>query len=287
MFCLNLCEIFSPHSFRNMDLDGFFDHLSARKSAPVERIYLGSSFCSQYFLLTKFETLLDFCVRRGIPVTLTVPVFSEKDLDQGKQKIDRICLAASGIIDEITVNDIGMLSFVGSKQQYRINLGRLFFKDARDCRVPEHTACNVQPMMLAHLTNSYWKRYGIHGVELDATNHTLDTTPLVLTSTQVGIHLPYCYMTTGNICKFASIHQPVKLKFRPNSRCGLECAHVHDLYSGYMPQTDCIPVLHRVGRTLYFEVNDITVTGKNADRVIYFPVNELRKYADENTGSVK
>lgn len=287
MLCLNLCEIFSPHLFRSIDPDVFIDYISNSKRAPVQRVYLGSSFCSQYFLLAEFEPLLELCARKRIPVTLTIPVFSEKDLDQGKQKIGRICRAASGIIDEITVNDLGMLSFVHGLQQFRINLGRLFFKDARDCRVPDHGARSVQPMLLSHLADSYWSRYHVHTVELDATNRIVDTVALAYTDIQVGLHLPYCYMTTGNICKFASIHWPVDKKFRPNVRCGMECTHIHDIYSGYVPQTECSPVLHRVGRTLYFEADHTAVTGKPTSRVIYFPINELRKFADENIGSVK
>lgn len=287
MLCLNLCEIYSSHLFRSIDLNVFFDYLSTEKSAPVERVYLGSSFCSQYFLLTAFDLLLDFCAKRRTPVTLTLPVFSEKDLESGKQKLDRICRRYCGVIDEITVNDIGMLSFVHEIQQFRLNLGRLFFKDARDCRVPEHGAHSVQPMLLSNMADSYWSRYHINAVELDATNHILDTTVLEASDIQVGLHFPYCYMTTGNICKFASIHKPVAQKFRPNLRCGMECVHVHDTYSGYVSQTKCNPVLYRLGRTLYFKAAHITVTGKTIARLIFFPINELRKFADENIGSVK
>ncbi len=103
----------------------------------------------------------------------------------------------------------------------------------------------------------------------------------------VGLHAPFCYMTTGNICKFASIHYPVVQKFRPNLSCGMECAHVIDFYSGHVMQTDCDPLLIRIGRTLYFKNESVQTIGRFFDRIIYFPVKEWREYAHENFSSIE
>lgn len=288
MFCVNLCEIYSSYFFKNNNFESFLTYLSSKKGQLIERIYLGSSFCSQYFLqLSDYEQVFKFCAERGIHITLTLPVFTEKNIGLGKKKIATICKAASEIIDEITVNDIGMLSQFQSNRQYRINLGRLFFKDSRDCRVPEYTKRAVSPMLLSQLNNDYWKSLRFSLVELDPTNKIIDTSYIEKTNTNIGVHLPYCYMTTGNICKFASIHRDVEQKFRPNIQCGMECAHVSDIYSGHVVQTNCDPILKRFGRTLYFKASSIEFVGKAATRVIYFPVDEWRKYADENSGSIK
>lgn len=287
MFCVNLCEIYNSDFLTGSNLALFLNYLSSNKQ-PIERIYFGSSFCSQYFLqFSGYEQIFSFCAQNGIHVTLTLPVFTEKDLDAGKKKINEICEVGKKNIDEITVNDVGMLYYMQSKSQYCINLGRLFFKDPRDCRVPDYTKKAISPMLLSHLTDEYWKSIRFNLVELDPTNTTLNTVCLEKTDIDIGIHLPYCYMTTGNICKFASIHRDVKRKFRPNSKCSMECIHISDTYSGHIMQTDCDPVLQRFGRTLYFKKDSVKFIGKNASRVIFFPIDEWRKFIDENSGSSK
>lgn len=287
MFCLNLCEIFT----NIWTVDGTLENLINRiliKERQIERIYIGSSFCSQYYLnFFGYDRIFALCKKMGIPITLTIPVFTEKDIEIGKRKTLDICEKAHSIIDEITVNDIGMLSWLQTKKEYCINLGRLFFKDQRDCRVPEYTKKHVSPALLSHLADDYWKLFRISRVELDPTNLVIDTSCIYNTNINVGIHMPYCYMTTGNICKFASIHQTVKDKFRPNIQCDMECAHVCDSYSDHVNQTNCDPVLYRFGRTLYFKVDSVKFTGKKASRVIYFPIDEWRDLKDENTGSIK
>ncbi|MCM1060668.1 MAG: hypothetical protein NC452_10270 [Eubacterium sp.] len=288
MFCINLCELYNSYFFKNSIFDAFVKYISLKKSQPIERIYLGSSFCSQYFLgMSNYEYMFSFCAEKGLHITLTVPVFTEKDISLGKKKIEEICKKSMDTIDEITVNDLGMLSYFRIKQPYRINLGRLFFKDPRDCRCPNFTKEMVSPMLLSHLTDDYWRFLGIGLVELDTTNLVINTTCIENIDVDVGLHMPYCYMTTGNICKFASIHQDVQHKFRPNQQCGMECAHIFDSYSGHIAQTACNPSLIRYGRTLYFEVESVKLVGKEASRVIYFPINEWRKFVNENIGSFK
>ena len=261
--------------------------LFLEKEKRVERIYMGSSFCSQYYIgFNGYKNILYICKSRGIPVTLVIPIFSEKDIECGKKKTIEICQCLDGIIDEITVNDIGMLSWLNKQKGYHINLGRLFFKDARDCRVPEYYQEQVSPFFLSNIKNDYWRQFHINGVELDPTNRRIVTDVLEDCDFCIGVHMPYCYMTNGNICKFASVHRPVNKKFRPNLSCAMECMHISDTYSGYMHQTDCYPMLHRFGRTLYFKVESVEIVEKNTDRIIYFPIDEWREIKNENIGSV-
>lgn len=288
MFCVNLCEIYSPHFLRKINLEFFLDFLSSKMGEKIERIYIGSSFCSQYFLkLSDYESIFQLCKKRRICITLTIPVFTEKDVGAGKEKANVICQSGIGVIDEITVNDIGMLSYFQDKKSYQLNLGRLFFKDPRDCRVPDFYNKKVSPLLLSHLSDAYWRMFRFSAVELDPTNKELDMSFLEETDINFGVHFPFCYMTTGNICKFASIHRDVKQKFRPNLKCRLECAHICDYYSGHVAQTNCDPTLLRLGRTLYFEIDTVNCLGKTLSRVIYFPIKEWRKFTNENSGSIK
>lgn len=287
MICLNLCEIFTDDWIEKKYFKKILKKFSKRRKC-IRRIYIGSSFCSQYYLkFSGYKELLNICKEENISVTLVLPIFSEKDIVSGKQKTIEMIANSSGKIDEVTVNDIGMLWWFREKNDIKINLGRLFFKDPRDCRVPKYYHSRVEPVFLTNISDDYWKHFNILGVELDPTNQIVDTSIINDSNINIGIHVPFCYMTTGNICKFASIHKEIKQKFRPNLSCGMECMHISDIYMGGITQTSDDLFLYRYGRTLYFKVNSIEFVGKKPTRIIYFPVDEWRNIRIENTSSIK
>lgn len=288
MFCLNLCEIFTDEWIKNDYLGKVYKHF-CQVHGLIKRIYVGSSFCSQYFIKFRgYKKLLEFCRNQHIAVTLVLPVFSEKNIDSGKQKVSEIISYACGIVDEITVNDLGTLWWIHSNYNIRINIGRLFSKDPRDCRIPEYCNLGIQPFFLTNIGDAYWGNFDISSVELDPTNRVIDIYSINDMNIEIGLHMPYCYMTTGNICKFASIHRSIEQKFRPNLSCSLECMHISDTYSGHINQTDCDPILFRFGRTLYYKVNDlIELSTEKSTRIIYFPIDEWRDIRDENFDSLK
>lgn len=265
----------------------FYDQL-AMKGQQIERIYVGSTFCSQYFSQqTKYDFVLNFCQQHNIKVTLTLPVFTEKDLVLGKKKVEKLLDKGQEVVDEVTINDIGMLTYMQSKVKVRINLGRLFFKDPRDCRIPNYKEKMVEPVLLSNLENDFWRTFHVNLVELDSTNRVINTSILLKSDIDIGIHYPFCYMSTSNICKFASIHKDIASKFRPNMACNLECEHIIDTYSGHITQTDCDPIIYRLGRTLYYETEVSEFVGKQPSRIIYFPINEWRKCCNGNIGTIK
>lgn len=291
MFCVNLCEYFPPNHWAGNSLERFLKSLSAQRSGePVSRIYIGSSFCGKYFLhFSGFEHIFDWCGHSGIPVTICTPVFTEMDRQKGQDRLAMLCQSGKGVVDEITVNDYGMLSFLRSTS-HRLNLGRLFFKDPRDARVPDYVQQRVTPAFSSCLVDGFLKEYPISSIELDPVSEEMDLTPLKKVGFQVGLHTPFCYMTTGNICKFASIHRPIQWKFRPSLDCAMECLSIAESYSGHIKPTNCDPVLLRMGRTLYFERNAVSFHKEQPDRIIYFPAREWRGFVeggelDENTGS--
>jgi hypothetical protein len=279
-------------------LGTFMGYLSSRKNQRIERVYLGSSFCSQYFLrFSGYERIFAFCSSKGIHATLTLPIFSEKDLEAGKRKIAQICETCGACIDEITVNDIGMLAYVRGLARYRINLGRLFNRNPRDCRIPEHMAMTRR---LSIPDADLLESADIASIEFDPTNAAFEAGG----SGQIAVHTPYCYISTGNICKFASIHHDVDDKFRPNAACRMECHHICDIYRDHVPATGADTEIFRFGRTLYYRAQmpampkaeaykaGTSASPKaetyqactsaspqvNVSREIYFPVDEWREF---------
>lgn len=288
MFCLNLCDFFYIDIKSEKNIDNYLVTLEAMLQKKINRIYFGSYFCDLYFLKFKaYYELIQYCKSKNIQITLVLPVFSQNMLEIGKKRILEVCRYAETVIDEITVNDLGMLNFISKHYNHKINLGRLFFKNPRDCRVPEYIRCEVTPGLLSELNGAFFGKYTINCVELDPTNQILNVSELAKTNIKLVLHSPYCYMTTGKICKFASIHQHIEKKFRPNVNCRMECMHITDTYSGHIVPTDCDPIIYRLGRTLYFENGRVETNGKCFDRLLYFPVKEWRKILYESFSSCK
>lgn len=286
MLCINVCEFFNVDIQKNIT-EKFMNYLVYDKKDYIYRIYIGSYFCSQYFIkFNGINELLSYCILNNIKITLVIPVFSQKDLEYGKVRIKEICKKAGRIIDEITVNDIGMLHYITNEySNYKINFGRLFFKAPRDCRVPDYTERITESGSLSNIHLPFWKKYHINYAELDPTNKIIDLSFLKNDEILIALHMPFCYMTTGNICKFASIHKDAEQKFRPNTLCQMECMHIKDSYSGHIQQTDCDPLLERYGRTVFFKSSGAGIVGKDLSRKIYFAIEEWRKFIYEDTCS--
>ncbi len=285
MFCINMCDIF--HTINENQFVDFMNNLIEKLQKKPDRIYMGSYFCSQYFLkFNGFLQIIEYCRINNLYITLVIPVLNQKDLKNGKKRIEDICQQAGNIIDEITVNDIGMFRYF-LKQDYQINLGRLFFKTPRDCRVNDYNNSTVVPELISNLDLEFWRKENINGIELDPTNKNIDISMLADDTLTVGLHTPYCYMTTGHICKFASIHKDIEYKFRPNLTCQLECMHISEIYNGHNNLGEINSTIERYGRTLFFRNDPINVIGKDISKYIYFPIKEWREFLYENTGTIK
>ena len=253
MFCLNLCEVLSGALLHDHKLDAVIEKVvqDNQIDEPLERIYAGSSFCSQYFLhLACWKQLFLLCEEKGWKITLTLPVFSQKDLSWAKERIIQILEQGEGVVDEVTVNDFGMLKYISDTCNVRVNLGRLFFKDSRDIRVRPYQEGEISPNLLSCRSYFMEDNDKIKGIEIDPTNRYINLSNCDLEGVDLGVHSPFCYMTTGNICKFASIHKEPKDKFRANARCFMECTGIYEHYKECFDgkYADII----RYGRTVYF-----------------------------------
>jgi len=89
MFCLNLCDILLCDKLLDIGLKDFIENIFKNNKQTAERIYIGSNFCSQYFLSSKYwNTLFEYLQDKDFHLTLVLPIFSEKDLQKGKDKLD-------------------------------------------------------------------------------------------------------------------------------------------------------------------------------------------------------
>lgn len=269
MRCLNCCDILSVLlTKKNETLLGIL------KKEAFDRIYIGSYFCSRLFLdHINFEKLFVAINDTVIPVTLVLPVVSERDLDEIKKRIGKI-IEKYDRIDEITVNDLGMAGYIFENYPLiKMNLGRLFFKDQRDVRNSDYF--NFVGNVSA-LSDFEWfsARYKVNAVEIDCTNKQLDLHKYD-DSFETCLHTPYTYVSTGNICKFASISKDIQHKFRANDYCKNECSSIFEIYQADL-SSKCPNANHfRIGRTIYSKMPHYDTVGFN--REIYVPYDEFVK----------
>lgn len=260
--CLNICDILE-RGISNLDYKNY------------ERFYIGSYFCGKYFIHMKTEqidALVDLIQKENNKkhfITLVIPMFGQHDLDQGKQKIAELLDRYHELIDEVTVNDFGMLTYIGEVYDYPMNIGRLLNKDYRDMRYEDYYNSTIQPKIFTKYFDRLRKLYRIRGAEFDPTNKSIDFSKAP-EHIMIGLHSPFCYITTGQICEFASIDKHLDQKYRPNSSCANECSKYHILY---MPKDDV--TWFRLGRAVYFHNEDVELKGLKELREIYFPIEEL------------
>ncbi len=290
MNCLNLTDIlqnlYATASDTILDFKTIIKNCNELADfEKCERIYIGSYFCGQYFLNLPnkiIENVRTFCEAENVKITLVIPTFSEKNLDRGKDKIDDMVSYLKEVLDEVTINDYGMLEYMAKQYKLKCNMGRLFMKDYRDLRYPEYFNTTLHPKIFTSYFNELIKEYDINSIEIDPTHKTinLETCPQKETASLetcpqglvVGVHGPYCYMTVGQICEFGSIHKEIDKKFRPNGVCQGEC-NSHVIRYKFNDGHEWL----RVGRAVYFENSQCEIEGISSIRNIYFPVDLVVK----------
>lgn len=270
--CLNFCEILENIMSVAPEVETVIQKVMELAGyTECERIYVGSNFCSQY-VLNLSTKLIDKVIKvvddMGIKVTLVIPMFTEKDLLRGKDKIEEFSSYFHKEIDEITVNDYGMLEYIHKKYQgIPINLGRLMFKDYRDPRYDEYYRRSSKPKYFTKRLNQICEQYQVTGLELDITHEQLDLSDAP-SEIKIAIHVPYSYMTVGMVCEFASIPYEITEKFRPNLPCHKECLRNRISYQMLEDRKYL-----KIGRTVYFDHKDGKVSGGRSYFEIFAPID--------------
>ena len=270
--CISLCEIMEhvyeiePH-FEKMIEN--INRVAGYKEC--KRIYIGSSFCGQYFLhlsVKILQELMRTCKMQGIKVTLVLPIFTQKHLQEGKEKLEGLLTQFKEQIDEVTVNDYGMLLYV--HEQYkgvRLNMGRLFMKDYREPRYEAYFNTVLKPRGFTTYLNKIIKQYEVRGIEFDPTHRKIDFSGKP-EGIELAIYAPYAYITVGQICEVGGIKKGIEKKFRPNEPCGQEC-YKHRMKYFIGDQRDW----RRIGRAIYFENKNPEISGTDRIREIYAPLD--------------
>lgn len=193
------------------------------KLGDAKRVYIGSYFCEGLFIrygAFDFVAFTEFLRANNAKGTLVVPICRQGELEAAKYVVSQAALHAE--IDEIVVNDVGMLDYVSRDfgQKKRL-LGRLFFKNTRDSR-SVFPRLGEEISYYAPVYESLFKEYGFSGIEADTASLTMNFEGIP-ESVILGIHTPWTYMTCGRMCAFAGAGLPDDKKFVADAPCRMEC----------------------------------------------------------------
>lgn len=254
--CYNLCDQVEKYEAFIQEKEG-------------ARIYLGSYFCFPYvknLSLQQLEEIFHHCQRTNHKITFVLPLISEKYFLDMQKRLSDITHLGRECIDELCVNDYGTLDYVVKKYQMPVHLGRLFFKDYRDPRYEDYWNGTCRPKLFNPYFKQIVEEYQVKGLEFDPIVSCIDLQQ-AFSGLTYSIHTPYCYITTGQICEYGSIGQPMDQKFRPNESCRMECSRLTSLYE--LPEGQ---MWYRMGRAIYFKNETCLVKGIPQIRELVFPI---------------
>lgn len=186
-------------------------------SAQKQFVYLGSYFCDRYFCHTP-DKVWQMCFQRiqdyGAFAVLVIPSPSQQQLTITKQRIASLLENYGDQIQEIVVNDPGMLLWITSTYPEKaLWLGRIMDKELRD---PRYSLPQIHKKLWEQADNEQFA-----GVEIDL--FQLDPALLPESGCRLGIHTSLVYLTMGRICEFSAIGLPVAEKFQLYRPCRRQC----------------------------------------------------------------
>ena len=260
---MNLSDLYMYYSYDELNYPAWL------RSTGCRRFYIGSGFCSKYFLKSLGRSGNEICryaMENECSLSVTVPVPSDRWTGPVKKALAGF-LYDQPAVDEVTVNDYGMLDFVSKFREesgldFSIAAGRLFFKNYRDPRYREQqegkTVCFFPPVLAGM----------VDAVELDICSSEMDVSSI---PGDIGIyyHYPFSYVTCTQYCEFASVINPETRRFRTEMLCGLKC-----MDAVIRTDADGAELIH-AGKGVYTPVPGGFRSSRSADRYIYWPLREF------------
>ncbi len=199
------------------------------------RIYVGDEFCIHRMVDPEgLETYVRMARARSWALTLLTPPITDEGLERCAPLFKR--LEDPLLKAEVVVNDWGTLEYVKEKiPSVEVSLGRLLNKGFKDPRLPDAAALSRLSEETADLLNrctfdfvgfqEAMVRRGVRRLERDLLPHG---TPRWQIPEGLGtsVYFPFGYVTTGRICRLASLKGRAKQKFSIKDRCPQVCRDV-------------------------------------------------------------
>ena len=188
-----------------------------------------------------------------------------------QELVDVLLIEDNTVIDEISTNDYGTLAYVSERTDMKVHVGRLLFKNYRDPRYDDFYNCKIKPNFVSDYSKRIIHDFEIAGIELDPIAKEIDlrdADPELIYS----LHVPYCYVTTGQICEFNSMNKPLEQRYRPGMACNQECKG-HSLEYHLQEQI----IMTRKGKAVFFRNDFCNIHSDVPIRYIWDASEYIRK----------
>lgn len=268
---LNLCDFLGrTNENENVSVEQMINKFNSK---DFSKIYMGAYYCDHYFLYThksKYISVIDYAKREKKKIALVIPPVFENNLNNVIKLAYNLIERGRDVIDEVTINDWGMIEFFQNNHGIKLNMGRLLQKDNRDPRYREFFENTHVHRCFSKYYEQLLTTKGFYGLELDCTNKSI-MIPDTISQIKIAVHGPWAYMTMGSICVYSATSKKNN-KFRFADKCSCECDKAivkikceDDLY------------LYRFGRSIQFNNEECNIIAKKPYRYIYSPFNEIMR----------
>ena len=90
--CINFCDIMNYLDQDKETIDAVITRIAHKANIEnIQRIYIGSYFCAQYFLHMKdeiVEEVVQYAKKKEVKITIVSPIIPQKDLEDVLKKIE-------------------------------------------------------------------------------------------------------------------------------------------------------------------------------------------------------
>lgn len=273
VYCRDLCDVFAKKSVT----DAFFGSDRCIDGNPVTRIYIGSYFCGNMFLLLAKEgvlrSLAENARKFSLRMTLVIPDLAERHLAPALALVSEALEKYGDVIDELSANDIPMLVYL--RRLYPdvgLASGRLINKTLRDARDADFFSGEESPKVFGAYYRALFSENRVSCVEIDNFTKSIDI-PASAREPEVAVHLPFVYATTCKICEFAAVGKELPKKFRPSDTCSYECLSRAVEYTVFT-NGGSVPYF-KFGCGVFFKNPDLQITGAHSLRYVWNGTEEV------------
>ncbi len=276
---VNLCNLKFDISELYRILDNYNQKLKEAYNRKPNRVYIGFEYCDKmvhFFSMRELIAIFNTIENLDMKVTYVIPPVREENFKKHMDILDELISRTN--LNEISVNDYGMLNYLHTKRTNNLDiiLGRLFDKGIRETRLnifeSEAVKKNSAEISKTNLFDEpylkLFESFNINRIELDTFPDGVQDVSKA-GKLNVSIHYPKVFISRGSYCEAGSIGQKPENKFKLSNMCGFECSKI---YKKIILEHNCRELI-KLGNAILFHqpepIGDI-VNGKF--RLVFSPV---------------
>ena len=262
-------------------------------------VYYGSEFCARHFPnLNQILDIINVCKENKKKLVLLCPTGDDLFVNTCIDIIEKLESVLFDFELELEINDYGLLYRLNKKDLRHIKYrgGRLLDKSFHDGRLDSRELQRLyqkskikwyedDSWISENTAKVFWKN-NLSGFDLDVPAGGV-TSKKDNRTLNIGVFVPYSYITTGGICMMKNLDKPILEKFDcSDDRCSQKCRKYYeimkkriiDIHEENLKLDDGYTlrdiIMYRVGNTIFYVREDETesiLLSNSIGRVVFEP----------------